>query len=352
MLSQHLLAVGILVLAVFAGSLVGTGVVLEYLRRRAILDHPNERSSHAVPTPRGGGIALVGCLIPAWAAIGMLAGRPGMEVAGVIGAALFLAGLSWLDDLGGLSAVVRLAAHAGAAALVLAGTGGEATYFQGLLPPILDTALAFLGLVWFINLFNFMDGIDGIAGVETVTIGAGIAAAALVGGLDGRFALFGLTAAVAALGFLRWNWYPARIFLGDVGSVPLGFLLGWLLLETARAGAWAAALIVPLYFLADATITLARRALRGEKIWQAHREHFYQQAVRRGVGHARISALVGLVGGVLAALGCLAAAGWPVAALGAACMVVASLLMFFAAGGKGVSENVSPPAVHDDRPSG
>ncbi|MDH3702467.1 MAG: glycosyl transferase, partial [Alphaproteobacteria bacterium] len=131
--------------------------------------------------------------------------------------------------------------------------------------------------------------------------------------------------AMAALGFLRFNWHPARIFLGDVGSVPLGYLLGWLLLQAAAAGYWAPALILPLYYLADATITLLRRAARREKVWQAHREHFYQRAVQNGRSHARVSLAVLAANVVLAALA-LVAVAQPVIALAAAATTVALLL--------------------------
>src|SRR5205085_11238320 len=141
-----------------------------------------------------------------------------------------------------------------------------------------------------INAFNFMDGIDGIAGSEAAAIGAGVALLALahldVVGLG--TGLFGAAAAGASLGFLRWNWQPAKLFMGDVGSVPLGYLLGWLLLTLAGAGYWAPALIVPLYFLVDASWTLLRRLARGEKIWQPHRQHFYQRAVQAGRSHAAV----------------------------------------------------------------
>jgi UDP-N-acetylmuramyl pentapeptide phosphotransferase/UDP-N-acetylglucosamine-1-phosphate transferase len=139
--------------------------------------------------------------------------------------------------------------------------------------------------------------------------------------------------AAPAAGFLVWNWHPARLFLGDVGSVPLGFALGWLLLHAAIAGYWAAALILPLYYLADATITLGRRALRGAKIWQAHREHFYQRAVARGRGH---DAVVGAIAvGNVVLIGCaLIAEGTDGAikllAIAAAALAVALLLAHLA----------------------
>jgi len=179
--------------------------------------------------------------------------------------------------------------------------------------------------LWFVNLFNFMDGIDGIAGVEASSLGIGLV---LVGAMAAwpavHFVLPALLAA-ATLGFLVWNWAPAKLFLGDVGSVPLGYLLGWLLLVAAMNGEWAPALILPLYYLADATITLLKRAARGAKVWRAHREHFYQRAVQGGASHSHVALQVLACNAALVALAVLAAAGdriWPALAAGAVTVAV------------------------------
>ena len=163
---------------------------------------------------------------------------------------------------------------------------------------------------------------------------------ALIAGLAGLMGLAGLAGApllpalllvAVAVGFLPWNWHPARIFLGDVGSVPPGFMLGWLLLDLAGRGAWAAALILPAYFLADATWTLARRALRGEAIWRAHREHFYQRAVHGGLSHAAAVRAVLACNAALVSCAALSLAGTgaTIAALCAAAVSVAALLWYF-----------------------
>jgi UDP-N-acetylmuramyl pentapeptide phosphotransferase/UDP-N-acetylglucosamine-1-phosphate transferase len=201
-------------------------------------------------------------------------------------------------------------------------------YFAGLLPGPLDTLAAGVLWVWYVNLFNFMDGIDGISGVEAATTGAGVALVATLAGLGPTLPAFGLIVAAAALGFLWWNWQPARIFLGDVGSVPLGFLLGWLLLALAARGEWAPALILPLYYLADATLTLVRRALRGEKVWRPHRQHFYQRAVQRGASHARVSLAILVADLGLVGLAAAATLGWGGPALAGAALLVAALLLF------------------------
>ena len=309
-----------LFLGVLGATFAATFMVLGFLRQRSLLDHPNPRSSHVVPTPRGGGIAVLGVLIPVWAALGLGEGR--MDVVFVSAAAAALAGLSWFDDLAGLSPLWRLLGHSAAVGFTFTFMSGP--YFGGLLPPALDTLAAGLLWLWFVNLFNFMDGIDGIAGVETACLGAGSAVVALIAGLS--LHPFGFTAAAAALGFLWWNRPPARIFLGDVGSVPLGFLLGWLLLDLAASGQWAAALILPLYYLADATITLGLRAWRREKVWQAHRQHFYQRAVGRGLSHGAVTGAVLAAGVALVGLAAAAAWGWAWQAVAAAGVVVAALL--------------------------
>jgi UDP-N-acetylmuramyl pentapeptide phosphotransferase/UDP-N-acetylglucosamine-1-phosphate transferase len=320
---------------VFAAVLFGTGGAAKYLRARAILDRPNERSSHAAPTPRGGGIAVSAVLISAFAAIGFVtAERPTASAALLIGA-LVLAAVSWIDDLRGLPPWLRLAVQVAAATSALPALPLSGLVFQGLLPPLADHAAAVLVWVWFVNLFNFMDGIDGIAGVEAATNGFGLFLIALLfpaaGALPG-FALYALTIVAAALGFLWWNWEPAKVFLGDVGSVPLGFLLGFLLLSLAAAGLWPAALILPLYYLADSGVTLVRRIAAGEKIWQAHAGHFYQRAARRLGSHAATVRAIAFADLCLVALALLACVGFEAAALVLAAAVTALLLAHLAGG--------------------
>jgi UDP-N-acetylmuramyl pentapeptide phosphotransferase/UDP-N-acetylglucosamine-1-phosphate transferase len=285
--------------AVFVAVAALTGVVLGWLRRRAVLDRPGPRSAHAVPTPRGGGIAVLLVLYPAWALAVPLAGAPA-RLWPVLGAGALLAAVSWLDDLRGLSPALRLPVHVLAVAVGLgaAAATGAPPVFQGLLPDWLDAIAAGLLWLWFLNLFNFMDGIDAIAGTEAGSIGAGLALVLLIAWPAASalpLAALGLTLAAAALGFLLWNRPPAKLFLGDVGSIPLGFLIGFLLLEAARGGAWAAALILPAVFLADATWTLGRRAARGANPLQAHAEHVYQSAVREiGRSHGQVVAAIAI----------------------------------------------------------
>ena len=265
-----------------AASLVLTGLLRHWLLHRQILDRPNERSAHAVPVPRGGGIAVLAVLLPAWVLLAP-------QLWPLLLAAAALGAVGWWDDLKGLRPWPRLVAQGLAVALGLWQLG---PVMHGLLPAPLDLALSALLWLWFVNLFNFMDGIDGIAGVEAISIGLGLVVIGL------WFATFGDLAALSAglvgavLGFLYWNWHPAKLFLGDVGSQALGFLLGFLLLRTAADGAWAAALILPLYFLADASWTLLRRTIARENIMSAHAQHIYQQAVRLGRNHGEVASAV------------------------------------------------------------
>ena len=319
----------LLFLATFTAVLAATRLSIPLLERRRILDHPTHRSSHFVPTPRGGGLAVVPVIIIAWMSIPFLVPEgPGIrDLLLASGGAAVLACLSWRDDLRGLSVKWRLSVHALVVGLVVGFASFPDPYFQGLVPIWLDRVAAALALLWFLNLFNFMDGIDGIAGVETVSIGLGCTIIAWATGQHTWIGVLGVTLAGAGFGFLRWNWHPARIFLGDVGSVPLGFLLAWLLMALASEGAWAPALILPLYYLADATITLIWRAARGERVWQPHRDHFYQRATRRGRSHASVSLFVAGVNLVLVGLAVVALSHpWP--ALIAAMVIVAVFLAF------------------------
>ncbi|MGB0681382.1 MAG: MraY family glycosyltransferase [Magnetovibrionaceae bacterium] len=287
----------------FLASALATWVVLGWLRRRAILDQPNERSSHSLPTPRGGGLALTPVVLLGFALTQNITAQPDLSLAIVFLAGAVLALVSWTDDVKTLGPGPRFLAQLGTVAIALVFLAPDARLFEAQLPLVIERAILGLGWVWFINLFNFMDGINGITGAETASIGLGLTLVAAVGiGPAGEaLGLTGLVLLGAALGFLLFNWGRAKLFLGDVGSVPLGFLLGFLLIDLALDGHLVPALILPLYYLMDATITLGRRMAAGHKPWQAHRWHFYQQAVKKGWSHARVSGFIlgintGLIG--------------------------------------------------------
>jgi UDP-N-acetylmuramyl pentapeptide phosphotransferase/UDP-N-acetylglucosamine-1-phosphate transferase len=307
---------------------LGLAWSLTGLYRRAMvangrLEPPSERGMHRVPVPTGAGAAIVAAALVLWPAWQGPAAGAGWLLPGALAG---LAAVSWIDDRRGLSPALRLVAHAAAVALLLASLGPE----QRLLPALpLAVERVGLGLawLWFVNLFNFMDGIDGIAGAEAVAVAAGYVLVVAVAGAGAGDPLerLALIVAAAAAGYLFWNWHPARVFMGDTGSIALGFVLGWLMIDLGLRGLWAAAVILPLYFVADATLTLARRILRGEKPWQAHRQHAYQRAV---LGGARPSAVVLRTAVANAALVGLALASirHPALALLGAAGVVAGLL--------------------------
>jgi UDP-N-acetylmuramyl pentapeptide phosphotransferase/UDP-N-acetylglucosamine-1-phosphate transferase len=305
---------------------LGTRALIPLLRRAAVLDHPNERSLHESPIPRGGGIAVVGAILCAWLAL-IAAGAAAPLLLAVIFGAVLLAAVSLADDLRGLPPALRLVAQLVAVGIGMHALAPAGPVFQGWLPGWLDGVAAALLWLWFVNLFNFMDGIDGLAGSEAAAIALGLLLFASLGvGRDPGLAALAAAIAAAALGFLAWNWAPARIFLGDVGSVPLGYLLGFLLLDVAARGRWKIALILPLYFLADATLTLLRRLARGERVWRPHREHFYQRAVTRGLGHAEVVRRVIAADLILIGCGWVAENGWSRAALAIAVATVLALL--------------------------
>ena len=284
-------------------SYAGVFFLRQWLEKRRILDHPNERSSHEVPTPRGGGWLIVIITLVTVLAFAIAAQKWNQSLV-YVGLGTLIAWIGWLDDVSSLSTRFRFLMQGIAAALVIVFIG----YFKSVTIPVFgEIQFGFLAIpitfVWIIgltNAYNFMDGIDGIAGVETVTIAAGyVAVSYAAGGAGGTFHGLALAIAGATLGFLVWNWAPARIFLGDVGAVPLGFLTGAMMIDIAVNQSLVAALILPLYFAADATITLARRVLEGAKPWEAHRDHFYQRAARGLGSHAAVATRVLVCNGVL-----------------------------------------------------
>jgi Fuc2NAc and GlcNAc transferase len=296
----------VLALGFGVGSWLGTGAVRRYALARALLDIPNRRSSHRTPTPRGGGLAIAASAcsgIAVLAALGWVA--PTLATA-LVGGGVAVAGVGWLDDRRGVSAGARAAVHAVAAAWAVYWLGGFDTLRLGTVTlrlGVVGHVAAAVWIVWAANLYNFMDGIDGLAGVEGVTVG-GFGATLLAASGDPSLAGVSLLIAAASAGFLWWNWSPAQIFMGDVGSGLLGFLLGTLSIASERAGSVPATAWVLLFgvFVFDATVTLVRRILRREVWYAAHRSHGYQRAVQSGWTHARVSAVVALINLGLAAL--------------------------------------------------
>lgn len=307
-----------------------------WLKMRGILDLPNARSSHTTPLPRGAGLVVVPVAVVAW---GLLGGFHRAEVLVAL-LALLLGAITWLDDLRGLTVLSRLAVQAVAVFGAIFVLPPDALVFQGWLPLVLDRAVAALLWLWFVNLFNFMDGIDGLTGAATTIIAGGAALVLWMGNHAGEPMSQALALAGAAIGFLAWNWPPARIFLGDVGSIGLGFLVGWLLLRLAIEGFWAAALLLPLYHFADATLTLALRLARGDRVWLASRAHFYQRGVAAFSGHAPVLLRILAAKLVLVALAVLATAQqeFTLPALVAGGLIVVVTLWHFATAARRVGD--------------
>ena len=259
------------------------------------LDHPNERSLHAVPTPRTGGLAILGSLMGGFVLFQIFFAGSAEDHTSrwIMAAALLVGAVSFWDDRIGLPPGLRFVVHSAAAIAVVIGTG--LTLPQIAFPLLgtwvlgpLGVPMAVLFLMWMTNLYNFMDGMDGFAGGMTV-VGFGFLAYMALRGGQPELAALALLIIAATGGFLVYNMPPARIFMGDVGSAPLGFLAGALSLRGVQEQAfdfWVPVLIFS-PFLVDATMTLLQRLLRGEKVWQAHREHYYQRLVLSGWSHRK-----------------------------------------------------------------
>lgn len=264
---------------------------------------PDHRSMHKGQVVVGGGVALLVAALVTTIAIW----PSDTQLALLMATVLILGVVSFLDDMHPISRRLRFTVHFAAAITCAASIDFSASVFGGVLPFWLDRAVVVLALVWYINLYNFMDGIDGIASVETAAIAGGYALVSMLAGhSESSYVGLALATAGAAAGFLFWNWHPARIFLGDVGSIPLGLITGWLMIDLAVRVSFAAALILPLYFAADATLTILDRLRRGERIWEPHRSHFYQRAARAAGSHSLI--VTGVIAGnlILVALAALA----------------------------------------------
>lgn len=275
----------------FLVSCIASWVLSRNGSRWVLLDVPNDRSLHAAVTPRSGGVGIVAGLIAGSLAGGVFLFLP--SAAWVCGAFLLVAGVSFADDLTQLPPLLRLCTHAAAACLLVFPAHYLPASFAlpGLdwyAPAWLLSGFSLLFIIWMVNLYNFMDGMDGFAGGMACI---GFATLALMGWLAGSsdYCFAALLVCMASAGFLPFNFPPARLFMGDLGSGSLGLLVALFLLWAERAGLFRLWLGVLVFspFIVDATWTVVRRTLRGHKPWEAHREHFYQRLVRLGWGHKR-----------------------------------------------------------------
>jgi UDP-N-acetylmuramyl pentapeptide phosphotransferase/UDP-N-acetylglucosamine-1-phosphate transferase len=313
-------------------------VAIGWLNRHARAE-PTSRSSHSVPTPQGGGVIIVPVALGvAGIALAVSGNAPagGVTYAAIVAAlALALTLVGFLDDMRNLGVGSRLVAQIIAVGVAVAMLPPEVRVFPAAVPVEVERLILIGTALWFVNLVNFMDGIDLISVVETVAVTLGIALLAAFGVIPVAYGYVAVALLGAMIGFAPWNAPRARLFLGDAGSIPVGLLLGVLLIHVAAFNAAAAAIILPLYYLADATLTLLRRLLRGEPVWQAHREHFYQQATRNGFTVTQIVGRIAVLDAMLVALALGAAmhsASWAGVALVIASAFVGLTLRAFAKG--------------------
>lgn len=314
------------VAAAFAAALLC--VLLRPLLQRYALARPNARSSHTVPTPQGGGIAvLAGAFLAIALAFGLspVEAEAGRALLVVATGATVLAVVGAWDDIRPLPASLRLALQAACVGFVLFRAAPELRLFPEFLPLAAERALALVAGIWFVNLVNFMDGLDWITVAGIVPLAAALALAGNAGVIDPATGWLAAALCGGLIGFAPFNRPVAKLFLGDVGSLPIGLLTAYLLYRLAGTGAFAAALILPLYHVADSTITLLRRLARGEKVWEAHRSHFYQQATVNGFSVRGVVGRVAVLNIVLAALAGFSIA-WPGLWVQGACLALAAVL--------------------------
>jgi UDP-N-acetylmuramyl pentapeptide phosphotransferase/UDP-N-acetylglucosamine-1-phosphate transferase len=256
---------------------------------RHVLASPNARSSHRIPTPQGGGTAVIGAtLIVAGLVIAYVNSFNFAAVPlAVFCATLFIALVGMADDIKSIPVLPRLLLQAAAVGAIILAAPDDARIVPAC-PLWIERGLVLIAGLWFVNLVNFMDGLDLMTVAEVVPITAAMILLGWLGEFPPSATIVAAALCGAMLGFAPFNRPVAKIFLGDVGSLPIGLLLGWCLLQLAYHGQYAAALLLPLYYLSDATLTLLRRMAKGEPFWAAHRSHFYQRATDNGYSVPRV----------------------------------------------------------------
>jgi UDP-N-acetylmuramyl pentapeptide phosphotransferase/UDP-N-acetylglucosamine-1-phosphate transferase len=311
--------------------------LLPWLARYA-LAKPNARSSHRTPTPQGGGIAVVAATVGTVGialAVFSLGASHDLNLPKIIAATLIMTCLGAIDDIRPLPASLRLILQAAVIATVIY-TLPDQLRVVPLLPWWIERLLLLIGGLWFVNLVNFMDGIDWMTVAEVIPLTATLTMLGIAGALPSYGTVLALALGGAMIGFAYFNRPTAKVFLGDVGSLPIGLILGWLLLLVAGGGHLVAAVVMPLYYLADATITLFRRMVRREPFWEGHRTHFYQRATDKGFTTMAVVARVFVVNiglGILAVISVVVPSRpSEIAALTVGALLVAWLLAAFERG--------------------
>ncbi len=306
-MSQVPLVTWAALVACSAGLSAGLIFVLKPLLIRYALAHPNDRSSHVTATPQGAGLAvMVSLLIVTIAAMLLGVITPPPSLVPVLAGAVLLTAIGALDDAHALPVTWRLLGEALIAAAIVLTLPQDFRLLPDLLPLIVERALMVIGVIWFVNAINFLDGLDWMTVAQVVPITLGVAMLQALGVVPPNVGILALMLLGATLGFAVFNKHPAQIFLGDAGSLPIGLMLAYMLIYVAEAHL-VSGLLLALYGLTDATVTLGRRALNGENVLSAHRKHFYQQAVAQGMSVPQVTARVFGLGMVLMALAITAA---------------------------------------------
>jgi UDP-N-acetylmuramyl pentapeptide phosphotransferase/UDP-N-acetylglucosamine-1-phosphate transferase len=295
----------VLMISAFLLSATCTWGMRELMKTMLPARQPNDRDNHQQPTPRGGGVAVMVSIIGFLSVVNI----DGYVILGLI----FLLLVSFADDISSLSRKLRFAVHLACAGLIA--TTINHTSFVGWLMhvPLLDVLHPYMHyvsvtvvagiLVWFMNIYNFMDGVDEISVLQTVTIALGVGGIAFIQpNISQNIGAESLIIIAGILGFWIFNRYPSSIFLGDSGSIPLGALLGWLLITLAAGGYWVPAVLIPAYYVVDATLTLMWRMVSGQAFWQAHSQHAYQTVVKGGRSHRAATIPIALINIVLLGL--------------------------------------------------
>ncbi|MGC2775108.1 MAG: glycosyltransferase family 4 protein [Bradyrhizobium sp.] len=305
-------------------------VLLRPLLQRYALARPNARSSHKIPTPQGAGIAVIGATLVVGGAFASVMGFAPLVMLFVAVPLVALVGL--VDDVSPIPVLPRLILQGLAVGLIVFTAPDDLRILP--IPLVIERTLLLIAGLWFVNLVNFMDGLDLMTVAEAVPITAALALFGMSSLLPWPTTAVAVALCGALLGFAPFNRPVAKVFLGDVGSLPIGLLLGWCLLQLAWQGFIVAALLLPLYYLLDATWTLLRRMARREPFWAAHRTHFYQRATDNGFTVRRVVAEVFALNLVLAALAGLsiglASVAGDVVTLAAGLLAVGLLLRRFA----------------------
>ena len=290
------------IVAVSAAVSAGAILILRPILLRHLLAHPNDRSSHKTPTPQGAGLGVMLALLVVCALAALLAPQSGvLTLVPVLAAASFLTALGALDDAHALPVSWRFIGQALAALAIVLTLPEDVRILPGILPLWLERALLVVGTVGFVNAVNFLDGLDWMTVAQVIPITLAVAVLHAFGVVPAGIGLLALALFGAMLGFAIFNKHPASIFLGDAGSLPIGLCLSLMLVYVAKVSI-AAAVLLPLYMVADTCITLVRRVINKEPFLSAHRSHFYQRAVTEGRSVPQVTTRIFLHGLALAML--------------------------------------------------